>query len=330
MNLLKEDIEFVVKQLLYDFDCIVIPGFGGFIARNLPAEANIKHGTFIPPRRMVGFNALLTSNDGFLTHAISRKFNFSYNESQQFLYSYVRKIQEQLHNFRKYSFEGIGTFSLGENDALLFEPNNQLNLSKHAFGLVSFTLQAGRQVQTNPGLKPQMRKVSGPNYVYRNSVRRVLSYAAAIAAIGIISFTIKPAAKMFSEKAGFDLFRIEYDQSEKSIESPEKSFHANFSTVNESNQISNNTNADQAVSESVNPIEQPVPEFHLIAGSFKKLSNARKLSSLLQSRGFDAQVLVCGEAKIRVSMSHYKNKKDALVELDLQRTQMPNIWLYKL
>jgi NAD(P)-dependent dehydrogenase (short-subunit alcohol dehydrogenase family) len=45
-----------------DNDCVIVPGFGGFMAHNIPAKYDEENCIFIPPMRIVGFNPQLTMN----------------------------------------------------------------------------------------------------------------------------------------------------------------------------------------------------------------------------------------------------------------------------
>ena len=55
-----------IEALLLENDCVIIPGFGGFVAHLTPAVSVEEGNVFIPPIRTIGFNPQLRLNDGLL------------------------------------------------------------------------------------------------------------------------------------------------------------------------------------------------------------------------------------------------------------------------
>jgi hypothetical protein len=62
-----------ITNLLYDHDCVTIPGFGSFIINESSAKYIDKENKFYPPGKYVSFNPIVKSNDGLLANYISRK-----------------------------------------------------------------------------------------------------------------------------------------------------------------------------------------------------------------------------------------------------------------
>ena len=60
-----------IADLLYNHECVIVPGLGGFIKAYHPAR--IVHATheFRPPAGTVAFNAGLAGNDGQLANYIA-------------------------------------------------------------------------------------------------------------------------------------------------------------------------------------------------------------------------------------------------------------------
>ena len=59
-------IDNYICELLYDHDCVIIPGLGGFIANFEPARIIRKQHTIMPPSKKIAFNGKLKNNDGLL------------------------------------------------------------------------------------------------------------------------------------------------------------------------------------------------------------------------------------------------------------------------
>ena len=64
-------LEHYISELLYRYNCVVVPGFGAFLAQKTPARINKDTNTFFAPSKSVAFNGQLVSNDGLLVSYVS-------------------------------------------------------------------------------------------------------------------------------------------------------------------------------------------------------------------------------------------------------------------
>jgi len=71
-----------ISELLYENDCVIIPGFGGFVGNYSSAKIHPVNHTFYPPSKNILFNSKLTSDDGLLLHSVSIGENISYAEAR--------------------------------------------------------------------------------------------------------------------------------------------------------------------------------------------------------------------------------------------------------
>ena len=62
-----------VGDLLYDYECVVIPGLGGFISEDSSVSINEVTHNFSPPFRNVHFNIHLRANDGLLVNHVAQQ-----------------------------------------------------------------------------------------------------------------------------------------------------------------------------------------------------------------------------------------------------------------
>ena len=53
-----------IEALLLENDCVIVPGFGGFVAHYAPATHVKEENLFLPPTRIIGFNSQLKLNTG--------------------------------------------------------------------------------------------------------------------------------------------------------------------------------------------------------------------------------------------------------------------------
>ena len=54
-------------QILLEQDCVVLPGFGGFITQYKPAELNFRTNEISPPGKKIAFNPSSLSGNGNTT-----------------------------------------------------------------------------------------------------------------------------------------------------------------------------------------------------------------------------------------------------------------------
>src|SRR5680860_318593 len=59
-------LEHYISELLYRYNCVVVPGFGAFLTQSRSAVIHEGTHTLYPPTKTVSFNQQLISNDGLL------------------------------------------------------------------------------------------------------------------------------------------------------------------------------------------------------------------------------------------------------------------------
>src|SRR5210317_2359065 len=116
-------IDRYISELLFDHDCVILPGFGGFITNYSGARIHpIKH-NFYPPSRTVVFNANLRTSDGLLTNHISRSENISYQEATQVVNEFAAQSLEDLNNGATLTLKNIGACRMGKENNIIFDPD---------------------------------------------------------------------------------------------------------------------------------------------------------------------------------------------------------------
>ena len=66
-------------------DCVVIPGWGAFIANCSPARYDADREVMERPHRSIGFNASVSHNDGLLAQSLLRREGMDYDEAMRFI-----------------------------------------------------------------------------------------------------------------------------------------------------------------------------------------------------------------------------------------------------
>lgn len=135
------ELERHIAKLLLDNDCVIVPGFGGFMAHHIAASYDEKNHIFLPPTRTVGFNPRLTMNDSVLAQDYVSCYDLSYPEA-------LKRIESEVDEFRQmilgedggYELCGIGRLYALENGEYDFIPNDTGITTPATYGFQAFEL----------------------------------------------------------------------------------------------------------------------------------------------------------------------------------------------
>lgn len=124
-----------IEILLLKHDCVILPGFGGFVAHHVSAHFDKYDGTMLPPKIMVGFNQSLTVNDSLLVQSYVEAYDYSYPEALSILEDEISKLQNIICEQGYFDIHAIGRLSINKDGFYEFEPVNEGILSPRLYGL---------------------------------------------------------------------------------------------------------------------------------------------------------------------------------------------------
>ena len=127
-----------VKDLLYRYDCVVLPNLGAFITRNVSAKIDESNNVIYPPSKHISFNAKIIENDGLLANHIAIVENISREKAVKKIDKKILSYNKTLNNGELVKFKDIGSLSL-KNDKYIFNPSTNVNFLSSAFGLFEFS-----------------------------------------------------------------------------------------------------------------------------------------------------------------------------------------------
>ncbi len=88
-------IDAYIEKLLFEYNCVVVPGFGAFLAHSTSAKIDASTSTLIPPSKTLSFNAQLSKNDGLLVSHISKEKNLRYEDMLQEVENIAKDCAQQ-------------------------------------------------------------------------------------------------------------------------------------------------------------------------------------------------------------------------------------------
>ena len=142
-----------VGELLFDYECVVIPGLGGFIAEDKPVSINKVTDKFSPPFRKIHFNIHLRANDGLLVNYVAQQEQIGYKTAKQKVDKFVFLCHNALNEGKKINFKSIGSISYDKDRNILFYQDGRINYNSNSFGLGSLVSPSIRRVTDEEKVK---------------------------------------------------------------------------------------------------------------------------------------------------------------------------------
>lgn len=111
-----------IEHLLLNHDCVIVPGFGGFVIHNVPAHFDKSDGTIVPPYTTVGFNPQLVLNDSLLIQSFIETYDMSFPEAQREIEQEVEKLKGLISSNGSFEIHSVGTIYINADGNYEFEP----------------------------------------------------------------------------------------------------------------------------------------------------------------------------------------------------------------
>jgi hypothetical protein len=175
-------------------DCVVVPGWGAFIANYGRACYDDDRSVLMRPRRAIGFNPSVNHNDGLLAQSLVRHEGLDYDEAVRFIADSVTTFRQQLAMGSEVSMGRLGYFRSNEGDLVEFVPFSKANATDQFYGLADFeistveALERAAQEAADVEEAPAAVVPQGRNLFSRNATR-IAASAAVLIGLGIMLST---------------------------------------------------------------------------------------------------------------------------------------------
>ncbi|MFL0094864.1 HU domain-containing protein [Tenacibaculum maritimum] len=291
-----------INDLLYRYDCVIIPGFGGFVTNKIGAKVNDFTHTFSPPTKQITFNSHLKHNDGLLANYIVKAEEISFEEASLKIAGIVRKWNKELKS-KSLKIGDIGSLSLNEKEQLIFEPNTTANFLTDAFGLATFASSAVKRSE----YKGQVKSLTSDSELKeeeRKGIPVFIKYAATAAILLTLGYTGWIGVQNQGEVSEEQKLQDKIQSATFVIDNPLPAIDLNLTKVT-------------------------IKKFHVVAGAFQLRENAENKVNELKQKGFDSYIL--GENSwglTQVVFDSYETKKEARKNLkEIQENFSKDAWL---
>lgn len=323
-------LELYVSQLLYRYQCVIIPGFGAFLTEIKSARLVEHANTFYPPYKSISFNTHLVNNDGLLTNAVSIFEKTTFEQATKIIENSVSEWQKELEKNKKMSFEDIGTFYKNNEGNLIFEPYLYINHLTDSFGLTPFVSPKVKRQNITPVI--ESIKVYDP-IVLKKEVPVVVIVPKLSEIIPKIP-SLKPKKYSYLKYAAVIAFGIGLTTTYVKIR--------NKNIVYETALIQKAAlkKVDERIQQAtftLNIPQEPLPlmvkvskaPYHVVASAFKDLDKATTEVEILQIAGFESRILPVNEFGLHtVIYASFSNEAEANDFLQrIKKFYNPQAWL---
>ena len=124
-----------ISELLFEHETVLLPGFGEFSTKYIPARFIPEEKKIESPKKVITFNADRKEGDTPLVAHIAGKELMELHKVKEYLDNFVREIRDTLSSGQKVQLERVGIFNHDADGNLAFEPDQGINYLADAAGL---------------------------------------------------------------------------------------------------------------------------------------------------------------------------------------------------
>jgi len=330
-----------LKELLIDYDCVTIPGLGGFIMHSHRAKINQGKNVIYPPARIPSFNLLLNHDDGLLISSLSRQEQLTYAQASEKVAHFVNALRKQLEKDGKYRLDGIGEFIYTPEKIILFRQEEQVNFATASFGLAPLRLfkPTGIARQNRLTVKSEDRKPRTLSTKKPASVRWTLSLTLPVVLI-LLYGIISPASFQQAYTSTSNLASYLFHAAIKDVpppldetplrEPPKEDISPEFNP-DPAPATELHSEALPAVEKESLPAAIASPKYYIIGGCFESEENTSKFLAELIQKGYHAEKAGTNKrGHWRISYGSFTDKSAALNFLSaIREKENQAAWLLK-
>lgn len=203
-----------IEILLLENDCVIVPGLGGFIAHNRPAQYCTETNEFCPPLRTIGFNPQLVMNDGLLVQSYMQAYNTDFPDATRKIERIVSQLKEDIYQQGQVELGNIGTLYYNVQGVYEFEPRQDAFFTPSLYGLEKVNLpklvqQEATTLKASPRIEIHPQKEETPILWKQAAWKRILSsewiqHTISVAAAILLFFILStPVENTYVDEANY-------------------------------------------------------------------------------------------------------------------------------
>jgi len=349
-----------ISELLFLHDCVIIPDFGGFVARHVPSGIDSSGVVLTPPSKSILFNRNLKNNDGLLANALMEKSGFSYTEAIAKINAFAKESENKLTINKRLELENIGILFIDQEKNIQFEPNADINYLLESFGFsavlarpIIAEAQVNQVVFKDRKLEEKTVSISK-----RKNIRTAIALSITVPLVALSLFlsfrndqirnavyaTFKPIfvreQKVYESKK-YSSTNLLFGKEKIQSPAPDANGYGSFKlsengvslyvnisdtafSADKTNVVKNNIKIN-----SNNNNSESSSKYQIVLGCFAIEDNANRLVNTLHSRNISAYISGVNKNGLHVvSAGGYNSVGAAREKLNEIRQNYPNAWLY--
>ncbi len=350
-------ITHLIAELLFKHDCVIVPNFGGFVARNYSSNFSKGSNVLYPQSKHILFNKNLIHNDGLLISALMQKSDMPVVDATKQIEDYKDYVQSLLSVKKRFELDNIGLLYIDAENSLRFEAKTDVNFLLDSFG---FEPVIANELIVEPEKQISVKQFEDRKIVVETIIPKKRSYAKiATLAIGV------PVTLAFLLFAAYSKpMKPLLESSFNPFYTPEKTYTPNTSKTNKaifirsiekpSLLVDANGFATFKLSESGNVLVASVNDsvaktdkttvikplyvsnnkrsfdgkFQVVVGCFGVEENAEKLVKELEHKHVSAGISGVNSKGLHVvSCGGFNSKEEASNLLLSIKAEFPNAWV---
>ena len=291
-----KDLSLHIENLLLDHDCVIYPQLGAFTTTYIPSKWSEEEDLFLPPCRMVSFDAEVNEGDELFVTSLAKRYRVSKTDASMMCAEYLDYIRQELSENGTMDLGSIGVFvQENEQEPILFYPTPAGVASPRLYGLDALHLAP----ISNPQQFVSKRKKDRPifstadgdeNHITIRISRQFAGYVATAAACILLFFALANPIQN-SDKTIPQTAETEFLVPGNLIPTLNKSTEKSSPSQVPTDSVSEEESIDPATTESLTE-ENTTENYAVVLASAVSMKNAEAFASRLQEEGYNAEVFV--------------------------------------
>lgn len=322
---MKTKINKHISSLLLEHNCVIIPGFGGFIANYKSARIETSSHFMYAPKKSILFNKSLLNNDGLLVNEIACCEGLTFRQAKKELDRYIHDLKESLKLHKKFFIKEVGTLLYTSEENILFVQSNSHNHLLDSFGLSTIQYPTIQRTSVKEQFEEKIKQIDKKHFAINNKLwLKVAAVFIPLFMLGALGISQKD--KIQTTYANLSPF----NSSTTKIEETNKSYIlTKFDIESPTNDIEDAVKTFYKTKEKMVANLSDINKHFIIAGAFSSKENAQKMLVKLKSANFSNSKIVNQNSSglYRVCYNGFNNSTEALSELRKIRRINPSAWL---
>lgn len=339
-----------IEALLHDNDCVILPGFGGFIVHTSSAYYAEDEHLFFPPHRSVTFNGQLTMNDGLLTQRYMQDSQLNYVDASQRVELIIDRLRDQLAIEGAVELQGVGSLHQDYAGLITFDGDKDGMASPVLFGLDAIHICELSALTTKQPSKVITTDEQAINiHIGRRALHTVTTAAAAALLLimsilpagdgkqmDVASLGIVPEITAVSEPAITDYSSDKAVDATPSFETTSAEYEAPMANETAVEVAASTVAQSEAAAEPASDAStaaqvpaRPTKTYHVIIGSLPSKRGADETLQKYISAGYSHCSILEGDDRVRISLESFTDKAEGEAYVTELRKQpdYANAWL---